>query len=210
VNNDLREDICSIGHSLFARGLTSGSSGNISARLPDGGWLMTPTNVAMGDLDPAQLSLFDSDGRHVAGPQPTKETFLHFAMYRNRTDAGAVVHLHSTHSVAVSMLDGIDPEEVLPPLTAYSVMRVGAVRLIPYFPPGDEQLGTAVGAVAARHHAVLLANHGPVVAGRDLRTAQFAIEELEETAKLFLLLDGRNYRGLSPDQVAELKRRFGL
>lgn len=210
MNNDLREDICSIGHSLFARGLTSGSSGNISARLPDGGWLMTPTNVAMGDLDPAQLSLFDSDGRHVAGPQPTKETFLHFAMYRNRTDAGAVVHLHSTHSVAVSMLDGIDPEEVLPPLTAYSVMRVGAVRLIPYFPPGDEQLGTAVGAVAARHHAVLLANHGPVVAGRDLRTAQFAIEELEETAKLFLLLDGRNYRGLSPDQVAELKRRFGL
>jgi ribulose-5-phosphate 4-epimerase/fuculose-1-phosphate aldolase len=210
MNTDLRKDICSIGHSLFARGLTSGSSGNISARLPDGGWLMTPTNVAMGDLDPAQLSLFDADGRHVDGPPPTKETFLHFAMYRNRTDAGAVVHLHSTHSVAVSMLDGIDPEEVLPPLTAYAVMRVGAVRLIPYFPPGDEQLGAAVGAVAARHHAVLLANHGPVVAGRDLRTAQFAIEELEETAKLFLLLDGRTYRGLSPDQVAELKRRFGL
>jgi ribulose-5-phosphate 4-epimerase/fuculose-1-phosphate aldolase len=209
MSTDLREDICVIGKSLFHRGFTVGSSGNISARLPDGGWLMTPTNVSMGDLDPAQLSVFDAHERHVGGPAPTKETFLHFAMYRNRSDAGAVVHLHSTHSVAVSMLDGIDPEAVLPPLTAYAVMRVGAVRLIPYFLPGDERLGTAVAAVAARHHAVLLANHGPVVAGRDLRTAQYAIEELEETAKLFLLLAGRPHRVLSPDQVAELKLRFG-
>lgn len=205
----LREEICAIGKSLFERGYTAGSSGNISARLPDGGWLMTPTNVSMGTLDPAQLSQFDADGRLIGGPRPTKETFLHFAMYRNRTDAGAVVHLHSTHSVAVSMLEDVDPQHVLPPLTAYAVMRLGAVRLIPYFPPGDEALGDAVGAVAGRHHAVLLANHGPVVAGRDLRTAQYASEELEETARLFLLLQGRRYKALDAEQVAELIKRFG-
>jgi ribulose-5-phosphate 4-epimerase/fuculose-1-phosphate aldolase len=129
-------------------------------------------------------------------------------MYRNRRDAGAVVHLHSTHAVAVSMLEGIDAEDVLPPLTAYAVMRLGAVRLVSYAPPGDPCLGEAVSAVAARHHAILLANHGPVVAGSDLRTAQYAIEELEETAKLLLLLRHHPHRLLTPDQVADLKQRF--
>lgn len=205
----LREDLCRIGHSLFARGLTFGSSGNISARLPDGGWLVTPTNVAMGDLDPGQLCVLDSDGRWLDGPKPTKEVFLHTAMYTSRKDAGAVVHLHSSHAVAVSILDDIDPEDVLPPLTAYAVMRVGKLRLIPYYPPGDAQLGTAVAAVAGRHHAVLLANHGPVVAGTDLRTAQYAIEELEETAKLMLMLRGEKLRLLTQEQVAELNHRFG-
>ena len=205
----LREDLCRIGHSLFARGLTFGSSGNISARLPDGGWLVTPTNVAMGDLDPAQLCVLDADGRWVDGPKPTKEVFLHTAMYTSRKDAGAVVHLHSSHAVAVSILEDIDPEDVLPPLTAYAVMRVGKLRLIPYYPPGDAQLGTAVAAVAGRHHAVLLANHGPVVAGADLRTAQYAIEELEETAKLMLMLRGERLRLLTQEQVVELNRRFG-
>lgn len=205
----LREDLCRIGQSLFARGLTFGSSGNISARLPEGGWLVTPTNVAMGDLDPAQLCVLDADGRWVGGQQPTKEVFLHTAMYGARQDAGAVVHLHSSHAVAVSILDDIDPDDVLPPLTAYAVMRVGKLRLIPYYPPGDDQLGTAVAAVAGKHHAVLLANHGPVVAGTDLRTAQYAIEELEETAKLMLMLRGERSRLLTHEQVAELNRRFG-
>lgn len=208
MSTQIRENICRVGHSLFARGFTVGSSGNISVRLPDGGWVMTPTNVALGDLDPAALAVVDAEGRHIGGPAPTKETFLHFAMYRQRSDAGAVVHLHSAHAVAVSMLDGIDAENALPPLTPYSVMRLGAVRLIPYYPPGDVNLGDAVGAAAARHHALLLANHGPVVAGTDLRTAQYAIEELEETAKLLLLLHDRPHRPLTAEQVADLERRF--
>lgn len=204
----LRERICAFGRSLFERGLTFGSSGNISVRLDDG-FLTTPTNVSLGDLDPARLSKLDADGRHVAGDRPTKETFLHLGMYRRRTDAGAVVHLHSTWSVAVSCLADIDPTDVLPPITAYYVMRVGKLPLVPYFPPGDPGLGPAVEALADRHRAVLLANHGPVVAGTDLETAVWSIEELEETAKLYLILRDRPVRLLTAAQVAELHRRYG-
>lgn len=193
---------------MFARGLTFGSSGNISVRLDDG-WLMTPTNVAMGDLDPARLSRLDGDGRLVDGDPPTKEAFLHRVMYEGRSDAGAVVHLHSTHSVAVSVLEDVDPEDVLPPITAYYVMRVGRLPLVPYFPPGDGKLAEAVRPLVGRHHAVLLANHGPVVAGTSLAAAAAAIEELEETAKLHLLLRGHRTRPLTPAQVEELRERFG-
>ena len=163
-----RDEICEVGLSLFSRGLTFGSTGNISVRLPDGGWLMTPTNASLGKLDPANLSKFDSENRLVSGGKPTKEAFLHFCMYKERADARAVVHLHSTHSVAVSLLADVDPRDALPPLTAYFVMRVGRLPLAPYFPPGDESLAKAVGALAGEHHAVLLANHGPVVAGTSL------------------------------------------
>jgi len=203
-----REAICRLGRSMFARGLTFGSSGNISVRLDDG-WLMTPTNVAMGDLDPARLSRLDGDGRLVDGDPPTKEAFLHRVMYEGRSDAGAVVHLHSTHSVAVSVLEDVDPEDVLPPITAYYVMRVGRLPLVPYFPPGDGKLAEAVRPLVGRHHAVLLANHGPVVAGTSLAAAAAAIEELEETAKLHLLLRGHRTRPLTPAQVEELRERFG-
>lgn len=204
----LREAICRIGRSLFERGLTFGSSGNLSVRLPDGGFLATPTNVALGDLDPGRLARLDDAGRPVGGDPPTKEVPMHLGMYRARPSAGAVVHLHSTWSVAVSLLDGLDPEEPIPPLTAYYVMRVGRLKLLPYIPPGDPALGSAVEAVADRHHAVLLANHGPVVAGPSLEAATYAIEELEETAKLFVHLQGRPIRSLTPAQVAELRRRF--
>ena len=129
-------------------------------------------------------------------------------MYRERAKAGAVVHLHSTHSVAVSCLDGINHEDVLPPITAYYVMRVGKLPLIPYYAPGDKALGEAVGKAAANHNAVLLANHGPVVAGTSLSAAVDAIEELEETARLYLLLHGRPTRYLNQDQIDDLKRRF--
>lgn len=205
----LREAICAAGASLFNRGLTHGSTGNISVALPDGGWLMTPTGSSLGTLDPARLSHLDRDGQLVGGDKPTKEAFLHTTMYRERPKAGAVVHLHSTHSVAVSCLDGIDPACCLPPITAYYAMRVGTLPLVPYFPPGDEALAEAVGRLAGRHHAVLLANHGPVVAGSSLSAAQDAIEELEETARLFLLLRHEKVRGLTPAQVAEIARRFG-
>lgn len=203
----LREEICAVGKSMFDRGLTFGSSGNISARI-DGGWLMSPTGSRMGNLDPARLSKLDDSGNHIAGDKPTKETFLHIAMYRERVDTGAVVHLHSTHSVAVSCLADIDPQNPLPPITAYYVMRIGKLALIPYYPPGDIKLADAIAEVAPKHHAVLLANHGPVVAGSGLAAAADAIEELEETAKLFLLLRGQNTRFLSPDQVADLEARF--
>ncbi|MDX5350962.1 MAG: aldolase [Paracoccaceae bacterium] len=205
-----RDEICRVGASLFDRGLTAGSSGNISVRLEDGGWLMTPTNVSMGALDPARLSRFDAQGRLLSGDAPTKEAFLHFSMYGERADAGAVVHLHSSHATAVSILRDVDPQDVLPALTAYYVMRVGRLPLVPYFAPGDPDLAHAVKALASRHHAVLLANHGPVVAGTSLANAQYATEELEETAKLFLMLQNHALRTLTPDQVADLRRRFNL
>ncbi|WP_148252802.1 3-oxo-tetronate 4-phosphate decarboxylase [Aidingimonas lacisalsi] len=206
--NQLREQISVLGKSLFDRGLTMGSSGNISVRLEDGGWLMTPTNACLGRLDPARISHLDEQGRQLGGDAPTKETFLHMAMYSERPRSQAIVHLHSTHSVAVSCLPDIDPHDCIPPLTAYYVMRVGRLPLVPYHLPGDSALGDAVQGLAGKHSAVLLANHGPVVAGKSLEAAVYATEELEETAKLFLLLHGRNPRALTDEQVAELEARF--
>ena len=203
----LREEIARLAKSMFDRGLTFGSSGNISARLDDG-WLMTPTGSTMGDLDPARISKLDDAGALLSGDKPTKESFLHIAMYEERPATGAVVHLHSTHSVAVSCLADIDPADVLPPITAYYVMKIGTLPLIPYYPPGDLDLAKAVREMASRHHAVLLANHGPVVAGTSLTTAVHATEELEETAKLFLMLRGQKTRFLTADQVAGLGERF--
>jgi 3-dehydro-4-phosphotetronate decarboxylase len=200
----LREEICRLGASLFARGLTFGSAGNISVRLDDG-WLMTPTNVSLGRLDPARLAKLDVAGTLIDGDPPTKEAFLHRAMYEERPHAGAVVHLHSTYSVAVSALAELNAADVLPPITAYYVMRVGRLPLVPYHPPGDLSLAEAVRRLAGKHHAVLLANHGPVVAGTSLDAATNAIEELEETAKLFLILRGSKLRLLTDEQVAALK-----
>jgi ribulose-5-phosphate 4-epimerase/fuculose-1-phosphate aldolase len=198
-----------LGASIFSRGLTFGSSGNISVRVAEGGWLMTPTNASLGELDPARLSRIDEDGNLLGGDAPTKEAFLHRVMYQNRSDARAVVHLHSTHSVAVSCLADVDPNDALPPITAYYVMRVGRLPLVPYFPPGDVRLAEAVRPLVSKHHAVLLANHGPVVAGTSLTAASGAIEELEETARLYLLLKGQRVRFLTPDQVQELRSRPG-
>ncbi|MHC1946121.1 aldolase [Bradyrhizobium sp. UFLA06-06] len=206
----LREDICRFGRSLFERGLTPGSSGNISVRLADGGWLVTPTNASLGFLDPAKMSRLDGNGRLVSGDAPTKEVPLHTALYQTRASAGAVVHLHSTHSVALSMLPEIDPRAALPPMTAYYVMKCGRTALVPYYRPGDPAVADAIRGLAGKYSSVLLANHGPVVSGDTLEAAVFATEELEETAKLYLLLRGLNPRYLSPDQVADLTRTFGL
>ncbi len=207
----LREDICRTAKSIFDRGLTHGSTGNVSAKLADG-WLLTPTGASLGNLDPARLSKLDWNGRLISGDAPSKENFLHLAMYEERgaTNIGAVVHLHSTHSVAVSVLDDVNPDDVLPPITAYYVMRVGSLPLVPYFAPGDLQLADAVRRFAGKHHALLLANHGPVVAGSSLSAALDATEELEETAKLFLLLQGRRIRTLSAPQIDDLRQRFKL
>jgi ribulose-5-phosphate 4-epimerase/fuculose-1-phosphate aldolase len=207
----LRESVCRLARSIFDRRLTYGSSGNISVRCPDGGLLVTPTGSSLGGLDPARLSRFDASGRHVGGDKPTKEMPLHAAFYETRpAKTGAVVHLHSTHSVAISMLPEIDPGCVFPPLTAYSVMRLGKVRLLPYFRPGDAAIGEAVRALAGRHSALLLANHGPVVAGQDLAEAVHAMEELEETARLMLLTRGLSPRFLDDAQVRDLVAHFGV
>ncbi|WP_033068356.1 3-oxo-tetronate 4-phosphate decarboxylase [Thalassospira australica] len=206
--NKLREQICRLSASLFERGLTFGASGNISVRLDDG-WLMTPTGSSMGNLDPARLSRLDQDGNLISGDKPTKEAFLHQCMYDGQKTARAVVHLHSSYSAAVSCMDCGCTHSVLPPLTPYFVMRIGSLPLVPYYPPGDINLAKAVKELAGDHHAVLLANHGPVVAGDSLENAIYATEELEETAKLFLLLQGQKTRPLNDEQVAHLKQKFG-
>ena len=206
----LREDICRFGRSLFERGLTPGSSGNISVRLDDGGWLVTPTNASLGFLDPAKMSRLDTAGRLISGDAPTKEVPLHTALYQTRSAARAVVHLHSTHSVALSMLPEIDPRAALPPMTAYYMMKCAPTALVPYYRPGDPAVADAIKGLAGQYSSVLLANHGPVVSGDTLEAAVFATEELEETAKLYLLLRGLNPRYLSPEQVKDLTRTFGL
>jgi 3-dehydro-4-phosphotetronate decarboxylase len=203
----LREQICELGRSIFERGLTHGSTGNISARCDDG-WLLTPTGSNLGRLDPGRLSKLDWNSKLVSGDAPSKESFLHLAMYQERERNQAVIHLHATHSVAVSVLEGLDPADLLPPLTAYYVMRIGTLPLVPYYAPGDMALADAVRGYAGRHHALLLANHGPVVAGASLAAAADAVEELEATAKLYLLLQGQRIRPLTLAQVAEIKRRY--
>jgi ribulose-5-phosphate 4-epimerase/fuculose-1-phosphate aldolase len=204
-----REQIVEFGRSLFERGLSAGSSGNLSVRLDDG-WLLTPTNASLGRLDPARLSKLDWEGRLVGGEPPSKEAFLHRAMYRQRGAAGAIVHLHSTHSAAVSCMCGLNHDDCIPPLTPYFVMKIGRLPLVPYHRPGDPALAGAIGALAHKHSAVLLANHGPVVSGATLAAAVHAAEELEETAKLFLLLRDVPTRPLDATQIDELKSAFGL
>ncbi|WHX22047.1 aldolase [Streptomyces malaysiensis subsp. malaysiensis] len=190
--------------SLFTRGLTHGSTGNLSIRLADGSLLLTPTGASLGTLTERELSRTDLHGALLGGPRPTKEAFLHAAFYRSRPHAHAVVHLHSTHAAAVSCLADINPDDVLPPLTAYYAMRIGTLPLLPYHAPGDSRLEPAAEAAARTHHAVLLANHGPVVAAATLEQAADATEELEATAKLHLLLQGHRTRPLTPEQAAAL------
>jgi ribulose-5-phosphate 4-epimerase/fuculose-1-phosphate aldolase len=210
IETRLREDICRLGRSLFERGLTPGSSGNISVRCEDGGFLVTPTNASLGALDPATLARLDADGRLTSGDAPTKEVPLHSALYQTRRTARAVVHLHSTHAVALSMLPEIDPRAALPPMTPYYLMKCGLTALLPYYRPGDPAVAGAIKGLAGKYSSVLLANHGPVVSGDTLEAAVFAIEELEETAKLYLLLRGLNPRYLTPAQVKDLTQTFGL
>ncbi|ROS32113.1 3-oxo-tetronate 4-phosphate decarboxylase [Amycolatopsis thermoflava] len=204
MSTGIRAQIAALGASLFHRKLTFGRTGNLSVRHGEL-ILVTPTGASLGDLDPDALAVIDADGRHVDGPRPSKEAFLHAAVYRARPGAGAVVHLHSTHAVAVSCLADVDPADVLPPLTAYYAMRVGTLPLLPYHAPGDPALGPLAEDTARRHHAMLLANHGPVVAGADLAAAADAVEELEETARLHLLLRGHATRPLTPEQAAALR-----
>ncbi|MEP2980841.1 MAG: aldolase [Lentilitoribacter sp.] len=208
--NELREMMCVMAKSLFDRGFTHGSTGNISARLEDGGLLVSPTGTSFGRLDPAKLSTFDKRGKHIGGDKPTKEMPLHSAFYDTRSSAGAVVHLHSCHSVALSMLPDVDEDNFLPPLTPYGIMKLGKVKLLPYFLPGADEIGQAVRGLAGKRSAVMLANHGPVVAGKDVEAACYAIEELEETAKLAILTRGMKPNGLNENDVQNLVNGFNV
>lgn len=208
--NALREQICMLAKSMFDRGLTGGSTGNISARTEDGGLLVSPTGTSFGRLDPARLSRFDAVGRLVDGDKPTKEMPLHSAFYETRSSAGAVVHLHSCHSVALSLMPDVDWDDFLPPLTPYSIMKLGRVKLLPFFLPGDPSMGEAVRGLAGKRSAVMLANHGPVVAGKDVEAACNAIEELEDTARLAMLTRGMNARGLTRAEVQSVVTGFDV
>jgi ribulose-5-phosphate 4-epimerase/fuculose-1-phosphate aldolase len=205
----IRDNLVKWGKSLFERGLTAGSSGNMSARIDDG-FLFTPTNSCLGFLDADRLSKLDVSGKHVSGDAPTKELPLHFGFYGQRPTARAVVHLHSTYATALSCLSDVDPADAIPPITPYVVMRVGQVPVVPYTRPGSEAVKPLIDALAARHPAVLLENHGPVVAGASLDAAVFAIEELEEAAKLAIALRGMNVRHLDASAIAELNQHFKL
>lgn len=206
----LREQICLLAKSIFDRGLTGGSTGNISARTDDGGLLVSPTGTSFGRLDPARLSRFDAGGKLVDGDAPTKEMPLHTAFYETRSKAGAVVHLHSCHSVALSMLPDVDPDNFLPPLTPYGIMKLGRVKLLPFFLPGDAAMGEAVRGLAGKRSAVMLANHGPVVAGKNVEAACNAVEELEDTARLALMTRGMNPRLLDEAQIRSLVTKFDI
>ena len=205
-----REQICLLAKSMFDRGLTAGASGNISVRCADGSLLVTPTEACFGRLDPGQLSHISAAGQHLSGDAPTKEMPLHSAFYESRQNTGAVVHLHSTHSVALSMMPDVDEDDFLPPLTPYAIMKLGKVKLLPFFLPGDPAMGEAVRGLAGKRAAVMLASHGPVVAGKDVEVACNAIEELEDTARLAMMTRGMNPRMLTPGQVRELVNGFDV
>lgn len=209
-DNQLREQICRLAKSMFDRGLTAGSTGNISARTSDGGLLVTPTGSSFGNLDPARLSHFDASGEFLDGDKPTKEMPLHMAFYDTRSTATAVVHLHSCYSVALSMLQDVDADNFLPPLTPYSIMQLGKVKLLPFFLPGSAAIGEAIIGLAGKRSAVMLANHGPVVAGKDLMAACNAIEELESTARLALLTRGLQPQMLDQEQITQVVDKFNI
>jgi len=209
-NTKLREQICLLAKSMFDRGLTGGSTGNISARTSDGGLFVSPTGTSFGSLDPSRLSHLDAQGTLISGDKPTKEMPLHSAFYDTRSTAGAVVHLHSCHSVALSLMPDINEDNFLPPLTPYGIIKLGKVKLLPFFLPGDPAMGEAVRGLAGKRSAVMLANHGPVVAGKDVEAACNAIEELEDTARLAMMTRGMNPRTLTTTDVHALVMKFNV
>jgi ribulose-5-phosphate 4-epimerase/fuculose-1-phosphate aldolase len=206
----LREQICLLAKSMFDRGLTGGCTGNISARTEDGGLLVSPTGTSFGRLDPGRLSRFDANGTLISGDKPTKEMPLHTAFYDTRSSAGAVVHLHSCHSVALSMMPDANEDDFLPRLTPYAIMKLGKVKLLPFFMPGDAAMGEAVRGLAGKRSAVMLANHGPVVAGKDIEAACNAIEELEDTARLAMMTRSMSPRGISDADLQRLITKFNV
>lgn len=202
-----KQDIINVGKSIFDRGLTCGSSANISVKTDDG-CVVTPTNSCIGFLNPDTLSVIDQHGKLISGDKPSKEFILHDAFYQQRPDTNAVIHLHSSYATAVSCFDGIDTHDAVTPYTPYLIMRLGEICLVPYFPPGDAKLADAVAEKASNYAGILMANHGPIVAGENLWSTMYAIEELEESCKMMVLLKQHKTRTLSEEQRQTLKDRF--
>jgi len=208
MEQKLRKAIVCAGASLFQRGYSVGTAGNISVRLSDAQILATPTNSCLGSLDENLLSSVDMNGTLIGGADMSKEIPFHLELYRRRPDCGAVVHLHSTWLTALSCLKHEDPDNIIRPFTPYYVMKVGRMPLIPYFKPGSPKIAEALARHAASANAFLLANHGPVVIGRTLEEAVATLEELEETAKLFFILQGQPIHYLSLEEIAELQKKY--
>lgn len=206
----LRDEICYLSRSLFERGYTHGSTGNISARTEDGGLLVSPTGTSFGRLDPARLSRFDASGAHIDGDPPTKEMPLHTAFFETRAEASAVVHLHCPYAVAWSLMPDVDEDNFLPPYTPYALMKLGRVKLLPFFVPGDNAMGDAVRSLGGTRTAVMLANHGPVVSGSSVAAACEAIEELEDAARLAILMRGHNARALTEAEIRAVVTKFDI
>lgn len=206
----LREDMVRYARSMFERGYSSGGAGNISLKLPDGNILATPTNSSFGDLDADELSKVSMQGELLSGQKASKEVLMHLAMYRQHPHCGGIVHLHSPWLTALSCLPGIDPENALPPITPYYVMRVGKLPVVPYIRPGSPIIAEHVEKLAAEHNAILLANHGPIISGKTIREAVFNAEELEETAKLYFMLKPFGMNTLTQENVEELNATFNM
>lgn len=203
------EQLCEMARSFFARGLAFGSTGNLSIRQGERVWI-TPTGVSFRALQPDQLAEITLDGQVAGANRPSKEYPFHLGCYRAAGErARAIVHLHSTYSVALSCLEWIDPDEPMPVITPYYLMRVAPLGVVPYFRPGSAELGAAVESAAASHNVLLLRNHGLIALGRTLEEAGDRAEELEETAKLHFLLRGEKTRRLTGEERAEIHRVFG-
>jgi ribulose-5-phosphate 4-epimerase/fuculose-1-phosphate aldolase len=206
AENRAREEIARIGADLYTRRYTVGSAGNISARLADG-WLITPTDACLGHLDPAAIAKVDGSGQWVSGDKPSKTLALHRNVYEVNSSTNGVVHTHSTHLVALTLAGVWHPDDVLPPITPYYVMKVGHVPLVAYRRPGDPQVAERIRAVANDVRAVLLERLGPVVWGASVSQAAWALEELEETARLWLMTTPRP-APLSEAQIDDLRVTF--
>ncbi len=207
--NDAANELCLYGAALAAQGLARAGSGNMSARLADGRILISPSGEGLGTLKPSELSVIKPDGMHVGGPKPSKEAPLHLAIYASRPAAGAVVHLHTPYATAWSMVTEHDPANCLPALTPYAIMRLGKVALLRFAVPGSTILGDWVRDHAVKHSAFLLANHGSVVSAKTLKDAVFAAEELEETARLALLLKAIPHKVLGARDIEDIEASFG-
>jgi len=209
ASTPVAEQLVDAGRALVAAGLSPGSSGNLSAR--DGDLLlMTATGTQLGDLSVGDLATLDAAGRHLGGPRPSKEVSLHLALSAKNPDHRAVVHVHSPFAVALSCLAPWSEESAVPPLTPYSLMRVGQVPLLGFVAPGDPAMGSLITDSPHPFRAALLANHGAVVSGETLDVAVASAVELEEACRIALLTAGHDRRLIAPDQVVAITSRWGM
>jgi ribulose-5-phosphate 4-epimerase/fuculose-1-phosphate aldolase len=203
MNNPLLENLCEVADSFYQRGYAFGSTGNISVRLGEQVWI-TPTGKSLRGLKPDQLACIDVQGTSLNEAKPSKEFPFHLALYRQRPEVQAIVHLHTLYSVALSCLESFDAENPLPPLTPYYFMRVAPLAVIPYLRPGSQALADAVEAAAPAHNCMLLRNHGVICAGASLSEAVDRTEELEQTARLYFILRDEKVSYLTSNDIADL------